>query len=665
MAHSHSHSMSMEPWLTQPVMLHSSRAYECSLNLTEQCEYQVGYWRFWYELDHRYALPTVALFLSTIILFSIPFLFANLLPRARSRSGAGGKLLALSRYASYKSFRIGKLNWNSAPIGVLFLGAVGTIFFFAMTLGPRPYYWPNEKDPETGKVTLSFGNSPPIASRTGWMSLACLPFIIATSSKSNMITGLTGVSHEKLQVFHRWISYACFVLALIHTFPFIVFRAWRGDLSTQARTTIYYWTGIIALISQAWLTFASFSPLRNYSYEFFKFSHFAAALIFVVFFFLHCNFRLSSWDYFIATAVIFTLTFLHSQLRIYFQHGIKQATIVLESNGFVKITIPTQTTWRAGQHYFVRFLGMGPGVAATSHPFSAGSLPTKAHFYEAAQSELVFYIRAQGGLTARLAKHAEKSPNAKMSVMLDGPYGGIDMPKLASCRKSLAFAGGSGAGWLLPLVEAFLRRRDCVSAGCEPENGKMGEICGTEGPEMRVVLATRDIATRNWFEEKIEELLNKSLLGCCPTGLRVEIYYTGEEEDRLQSGQKSTAHASGIQRLDGQDPEKGTDAEISFQQHQTSSTSNSSDSESEKGKTGSLLSPFDFSSRPNLPKVIAEEAEKDASSMGVFCCGPLSMQSDVANAVAREQLKILSGGKKAQKSRGGDVYLHMEHFSWA
>ena len=228
MAMSHmSHSMSTEPWLTYPLMLHSSRAYTCSLNKTEQCEYQVGYWRFWYEADHRYALPTVALFMSTIILFSIPFLFANLLPRARSRSKVAQKLLALNRYASYKSFRIGKLNWNSAPLGVLLLGAVGTIFFFAMTLGPKPYYWPNEKN-AAGKVTLSFGNSPPIATRAGWMSLACLPFIIATSSKSNMITGLTGVSHEKLQVFHRWISYACFVLALIHTFPFIVFRTWRN-----------------------------------------------------------------------------------------------------------------------------------------------------------------------------------------------------------------------------------------------------------------------------------------------------------------------------------------------------------------------------------------------------------------------------------------------------
>jgi hypothetical protein len=45
--------------------------------------------------------------------------------------------------------------------------------------------------------------------------------------------------------------------------------------------------------------------------------------------------------------------------------------------------------------------------------------------------------------------------------------------------------------------------------------------------------------------------------------------------------------------------------------------------------------------------------------MAVFCCGPLSMQSDVANAVAKEQLQ----GLRAAKAK--DVYLHLEHFSWA
>ena len=75
---------------------------------------------------------------------------------------------------------------------------------------------------------------------------------------------MTGISHEKLQVYHRWISYAFFVLALMHTFPFIIFHVHHGDMVMQVTemATIFYWTGIVALVFQAWLTFASFGPFR-------------------------------------------------------------------------------------------------------------------------------------------------------------------------------------------------------------------------------------------------------------------------------------------------------------------------------------------------------------------------------------------------------------------
>lgn len=132
---------------------------------------------------------------------------------------------------------------------------VGVVYFFCMTLVPQPYYWPNNENGD-------WGSSPPIATRAGWLSLACMPFVFATAGKSNFITAVTGVSHEKLQVFHRWISYAFFVTALIHTFPFIVYNIQTGTMTEQWNTSVFYWTGVIALIAQGYLTLASISPLR-------------------------------------------------------------------------------------------------------------------------------------------------------------------------------------------------------------------------------------------------------------------------------------------------------------------------------------------------------------------------------------------------------------------
>lgn len=302
------------PWLDQPVMLHSSRAYSCSLNDTAMCEYQQGHWRFWYasintytpskkknlnipfryEADWHYALPTIAFFLTAITLFAIPFLLTPFLPPPQTPLFT--KIRSTIRYLSYRQYRLNTLNWNSAPLGILLLGFLGATFFLTMTLAPKPYYWPNIKSPSNPPTLLiNWGGSPPIATRSGWMALACLPFIIATSPKSNIITALTGISHEKLQVFHRWISYAAFILALIHTFPFIVYNVWLGDLESEWRTNMCYWTGVVAISAQTWLTFASIGPLRSLHYEFFKLSHFVAAVVFVVFFFLHCDFRLSSW----------------------------------------------------------------------------------------------------------------------------------------------------------------------------------------------------------------------------------------------------------------------------------------------------------------------------------------------------------------------------------
>ena len=193
--------------------------------------------------------------MAAIVLFGLGHLFNVLASRSIRTTKAFRLSSASVRFLSYRAFRIPALNWTTAPLGILALGAVGTIYFFCMTLGPKPYYWPTT-------ATLKFGNAPPIANRSGWLSLACFPFIFATAGKSNLITAVTGVSHEKLQVFHRWISYACFVTALIHTFPFIIYNIQQGQMESKWNTSVVYWTGVVAIIAQAWLTFASLAPIR-------------------------------------------------------------------------------------------------------------------------------------------------------------------------------------------------------------------------------------------------------------------------------------------------------------------------------------------------------------------------------------------------------------------
>jgi hypothetical protein len=99
----------------------------------------------------------------------------------------------------------------SPSVGTLSFLLVTLIFLFGLTFSARPYY----------RDHLGYG-SPPIAIRTGLMAFACVPVLVALSGKVNIITLFTGISHERLNVIHRWVAWMSFGLSLIHAIPFFV-----------------------------------------------------------------------------------------------------------------------------------------------------------------------------------------------------------------------------------------------------------------------------------------------------------------------------------------------------------------------------------------------------------------------------------------------------------
>jgi hypothetical protein len=241
------------------------------------------------------------------------------------------------------------------------------------------------------------------------------------------------------------------------------------------------------------------------------------------------------------------------------------------------------------------------------------------------------YIRPQGGFTARLARHAETHPNGMIRVLLDGPYGGIHAREISHSPRQLVVAGGSGAGWLLPMITTFLRhtQRDAIE---KDESSRSA----------RFVLATRDTVTHEWFEETVSELLSSFGLETMPPNLDIELYYTSSGED--QRDVKSSPP-----------PCTPNDAKTSTEKQPSPRAD--SDSSSETALSTCLKR---FNGRPDLQSIVHAESTSSTldGQLGVFVCGPASMQIDASNAVAAEQIAVLRGGKN-------EVYLHMEHFSWA
>lgn len=73
------------------------------------------------------------------------------------------------RYLCYRNYTPWGI--STPPVGIMILLGVGAIYFLCLVLGPQPYYWPNTP-------AKHYGDSPPIATRSGWMALAMLPFLL-------------------------------------------------------------------------------------------------------------------------------------------------------------------------------------------------------------------------------------------------------------------------------------------------------------------------------------------------------------------------------------------------------------------------------------------------------------------------------------------------------
>jgi len=140
-------------------------------------------------------------------------------PKSQSSVSSVGPInncVAFFRFIFYRPLREYQIKKGWRPL-VFPSAAVCVIIICAFALGlcysfiPQPLFW----------ESLAYG-SPPLAVRSGMMAVALLPWIVGLSMKANIITMITGIGHERLNVLHRWAAYLCLALSIIHTVPFYV-----------------------------------------------------------------------------------------------------------------------------------------------------------------------------------------------------------------------------------------------------------------------------------------------------------------------------------------------------------------------------------------------------------------------------------------------------------
>ncbi|KAK1225937.1 hypothetical protein PQX77_011092 [Marasmius sp. AFHP31] len=458
-----------------------------------------------YEESPKYAVGVVSFVCGIMGLFVIARLILALRRRYEvlyTKSSVYRRVTATSRYFAAKQQKL--LDVHFPTVGVLLLMFAFFAFTMTWTWATRPYY----------RSRWNVGG-PPLAMRSGFMALGCFPFIMAFAGKWNFVTFITGHSHEKLQVYHQFMSHIFLVLSLIHSFPWIIQGTremkpgfeplsqweWSWDVADK----VYYWSGVALLAILGWLCFASLPILRNRFYEIFKILHIVSALLFIALFFVHCNKLLGSWDYLWATVVIYGASVVCRFGWIIWANGgmVPRARFEVMEDGMVKLRIrcrPTES-WRPGQHYFLNFLTVMP---FQSHPFTIANIPS---LDKDESQEMVVLIRQAKGLTKTLHKYLSQREETKsIPVLLDGPFGGAGHD-LSIYDHVLLIAGGTGITFPLPILQDLVRKSNTGEITCK---------------SIDLVWSVRKRDSISWLTNEIQETLRKAV----SISVTIKIYVT-------------------------------------------------------------------------------------------------------------------------------------------
>lgn len=533
--------------------------------------------------------------------------------------------------------------------------------------------------------------------------------------KANMVSMLTGIGHERLNVLHRWGGYLCLFLSLVHTIPYYI--GTRGDqaafdvFKSYFRGEYYiYTTGIAALVPLIFLCVASLPILRAWMYELFVALHVPVSILYLGMLFWHCHNYLTSWNYLFATLAIWLVSYC---IRLFYLNWTipwrlswligEEAAVTLLPENAVKVTIPTQKKWRPGQYVYLRM----PGISIfENHPFTIASLCSEdfPSEYGDQYRDMTLVFRPFGGFTRKVLNSAvEKGPLKTYRAFIDGPYGGMQR-EMASFDNVVLFAGGSGITAIVSqLLDLIKRMRD----------GK------AVTKSVQVVWALKRPDTMYWFQEELRICREYAP----PDTVHCQFYITAAKRQTAEMSTKSPRPVSGIfhdkindafqgiaskrnsamiHEEAGGDPERMKELRrenedgitalpkahlaphkpgharnknparlsISISQPQPQNTVDfgfpSTPTMLQKNLMRFAFLPAGLAKkdgwrteygRPDVPYMLKEFSRDFGRRTCIFVCGPPSMRIDVANSVASLQRDVWADSGK------DEIFLHTENYA--
>jgi len=475
----------------------------------------------------------------------------------------------------------------------------------------------------------SFGSDHPLVfywqDRAAYIGSVQITLVVALAGKNNVVSWLTGISHEKLNVIHRAAGRILTVLFWIHG----MVRIRSGLTRFGGFSAIWVRSGVMALAALTIFTLVGLRPIRKRFFEFFLITHIVTVILFIAGGYVH---RPDVAYYFFPGFVVWAFDRLLRVARIVilnarWLHGsgngkLSTGHLELAADNTVKMTLKRPMTWSAGQHAYI----VMPGVSVfpfEAHPFTIASIPENVDGSATeGERELVFFVHGETGFTKRLRKHVGKNGHGSVTCLIDGPYG--CPPDLLTFDTVILVAGGTGITYTFPLFLDVIR------------NAKLGK---SSVQRIVFIWAIRSADDLNWISVPLADAIAQA-----PTHVVIEhrIFVT-----RGAAALPTVSYNAGELKND-------------------SETSIPKDGESEKQRSRSSSNAQEYLSsarmevgRPDIDSILkAEISGSPGQRVSVDVAGPGTLAAAVRGA--------LRGGAAGPSSvlRGGaSVSLHVETFS--
>jgi len=491
----------------------------------------------------------------------------------------------------------------------------------------KTWVTPVKKMPGVYNTRTTLG---PWSDRIGVLAYALTPLSIMLSSRESILSLVTGLPYQSFMFLHRWLGWVIFVQSALHTIGWCVVEIKlyqpQPTVAIEWITQVYMIWGLVAMILLTLLVVLS-TPwaIRRTGYEFFRKAHYVLAMLYIGGCWGHWEqlkvFLLPGLIvWFIDRGIRFArAALMHYNFLPSGHMGFRAASANItffpdEKNGdVVRLDIDhPHDAWAVGQHFYLMF---PESSIWQSHPFTPLSQPvygadTQRHSYvfRARKGETKKIAELSAKRAARMSTHEESHeglvPDARLSVVLTGPYGERVLNDVPTNSNILCIAGGTGIAYVLPVLLDLASRPQSIDR------------------HMSLIWVIRHRSDIDWVAPELAVLKRK-----CPnlrTGIHIYVTRNVEDVDPTAPAVSEKAIVNDCSK----------EIEPTPSNSQSSSASLSS-ALSVHGVSKSELGLNHYQARPDLATLVPQFiANTVGGRTDVFASGPGSMISALRSIVA-------------------------------